>query len=58
MMYTRASADDYNEWKTEGWSAEDLLPLLKKTETFQAKGNEELHGKEGPLKVRRSLLPR
>ena len=55
MMYTRASADDYNEWKTDGWSAEDLLPLLQKTETFQAKGNEELHGKEGPLKVRLHL---
>ncbi|KAG9097489.1 hypothetical protein FRC06_007496, partial [Ceratobasidium sp. 370] len=30
LMYTRASASDYNDWKTPGWSSTDLLPLLRK----------------------------
>jgi alcohol oxidase len=34
MMYTRASASDYDEWKTKyqnpGWGSNDLIPLLRK----------------------------
>jgi alcohol oxidase len=30
MAYSRASASDYNDWKMDGWSFEDLLPLFKK----------------------------
>jgi len=30
MMYTRASASDYDDWRTEGWSFDDLKPLLLK----------------------------
>lgn len=30
MMYTRASASDYDDWNTEGWSFKDLKPLLLK----------------------------
>jgi alcohol oxidase len=34
MMYTRASASDYDAWKTvhenPGWGSDDLVPLLKK----------------------------
>lgn len=33
-MYARAAASDYDDWATrfgnEGWSSEDLIPLLKK----------------------------
>lgn len=33
-MYTRAAASDYDDWATvygnRGWSAADLLPLLRK----------------------------
>ena len=32
MMYTRASASDYDAWNTEGWGFQDLLPLLKKVD--------------------------
>jgi len=28
MMYTRASASDYDDWNTEGWTFEELKPLL------------------------------
>ena len=30
MMYTRPQRSDLNSWKTPGWSADDLLPYLKK----------------------------
>ena len=30
MMYTRASASDYDDWNTEGWTFNDLKPLLLK----------------------------
>jgi alcohol oxidase len=30
MMYTRASASDYDDWNTEGWFFKDLKPLLLK----------------------------
>lgn len=30
MMYTRASASDYDDWNTEGWAFNDLKPLLLK----------------------------
>jgi choline dehydrogenase-like flavoprotein len=30
MMYTRGQAIDYDDWNTEGWSAKDLVPLLRK----------------------------
>ncbi|ELU42204.1 alcohol oxidase [Rhizoctonia solani AG-1 IA] len=28
--YTRPSASDFDDWKTEGWATKDLLPLLRK----------------------------
>jgi hypothetical protein len=34
MMYTRASASDYDDWEAvygnHGWGSKDLIPLLKK----------------------------
>ncbi|KAL1696896.1 alcohol oxidase-like protein [Schizophyllum commune] len=51
MMYTRAAASDYDDWGAPGWTADDLLPLLKKTETYQEEPNQPTHGYNGPLKV-------
>ena len=34
MMYTRASASDYDAWNTEGWSFDDLKPLFEKVFMF------------------------
>ncbi|KAI0703058.1 alcohol oxidase-like protein [Cytidiella melzeri] len=56
MMYTRAAASDYDEWevryKNTGWGSKDIIPLLKKTETYQvASGKDSVHGYSGPLKV-------
>jgi alcohol oxidase len=52
MMYTRASASDYDDFQAKGWSTEELIPLMKKHETYQrASSNPELHGFDGPIKV-------
>ncbi|KAI0350351.1 alcohol oxidase-like protein [Trametes cingulata] len=54
-MYTRASASDYDDWATlygnQGWSTAELLPLLKKCETYQIASDKPTHGYSGPLKV-------
>lgn len=52
MMYTRASWSDYDDFRTPGWTTKELLPLMKKHETYQrACNNRDLHGFEGPIKV-------
>ncbi|KAK2792981.1 Alternative oxidase, mitochondrial precursor [Onygenales sp. PD_10] len=52
MMYTRASASDYDDFKAKGWTTKELLPLMRKHETYQrACNNRDLHGFEGPIKV-------
>ena len=30
MMYTRAQGVDFDDWETKGWTANDLLPLMKR----------------------------
>ncbi|KAH8989706.1 hypothetical protein EDB92DRAFT_1947153 [Lactarius akahatsu] len=58
MMYTRPSASDYDDWETvyqsPGWGSKDLIPLLRKIETYQipASGG-PTHGTDGPLGVSR-----
>lgn len=55
MKYTRASASDYDDWETlyvnEGWGSKDMIPLLKKVETYEVDGDQSSHGQSGPIKV-------
>lgn len=52
MMYTRASASDYDDFKAKGWSTKELIPLMRKHETYQRScNNRDLHGFDGPIKV-------
>ncbi|KAH8989703.1 alcohol oxidase-like protein [Lactarius akahatsu] len=55
MMYTRPSASDFDDWETvyqnPGWGSKDLIPLLKKIETYQVPGGGPTHGTDGPLAV-------
>ncbi|KAI9694261.1 MAG: Alternative oxidase, mitochondrial precursor [Bogoriella megaspora] len=52
MMYTRASASDYDDFQTKGWTTKELIPLMKKHETYQRScNNRDIHGFEGPIKV-------
>lgn len=35
MMYTRPPATDFDDWKTSGWSGEDMMPYFKKVDESQ-----------------------
>ncbi|PSR75149.1 hypothetical protein PHLCEN_2v9292 [Hermanssonia centrifuga] len=55
-MYNRAVASDFDDWENvfgnPGWGSKEIVPLLKKTETYQvAPGKDDIHGYTGPLKV-------
>jgi hypothetical protein len=52
QMYTRASASDYDDFQAKGWTTKELIPLMRKHETYQrASNNRDIHGFEGPIKV-------
>ncbi|SMY20971.1 unnamed protein product [Zymoseptoria tritici ST99CH_1A5] len=51
LVYTRPSRSDFDSWKSEGWSADDMMPFLKKLETYHGKGDMERHGDSGPINV-------
>ncbi|KAI0383470.1 putative alcohol oxidase [Hypomontagnella monticulosa] len=51
MMYTRAQRCDYDSWNTEGWSTEDLLPYLRRFETYHGQSGKDYHGYQGPIHV-------
>ncbi|KAF6747541.1 alcohol oxidase [Ephemerocybe angulata] len=52
QMYTRASASDWDDFKTPGWTAQDLLPLMKRLENYQKPSNSPaLHGYDGPIAI-------
>jgi alcohol oxidase len=38
-MYTRASASDYDDFQAKGWTTKELIPLMKKHETYQRSCN-------------------
>ncbi|PPQ64204.1 hypothetical protein CVT24_008622 [Panaeolus cyanescens] len=55
MVYTRASASDYDDWEqvhgNRGWGSDSLVPLLKKAETYQEEDTNGTHGRSGPIKA-------
>ncbi|KAI0398755.1 alcohol oxidase [Xylaria palmicola] len=51
MMYSRAQRADWDSWRTPGWSANEMLPFLKKLETYHGPGLMENHGSNGPIHV-------
>ncbi|KAK0236115.1 GMC oxidoreductase-domain-containing protein [Armillaria nabsnona] len=53
VMYTRASASDYDAWEifgNHGWGSKDLIPLANKVETYQ-RGSDPTHGTNGPIAI-------
>ncbi|KAH7888381.1 GMC oxidoreductase-domain-containing protein [Phlebopus sp. FC_14] len=56
MVYVRGAASDYDQWAqfgNEGWSYADLLPLMKKIETYEGEQDQPTHGYSGPIHVSR-----
>jgi choline dehydrogenase-like flavoprotein len=54
MMYTRAQGVDFDSWNTDGWRAEDMIPLCNKLETYHPKGegiDQSKHGHVSPQTV-------
>ncbi|MDG2496049.1 MAG: choline dehydrogenase [Alphaproteobacteria bacterium] len=57
MVYIRGNSADYDHWNqlgNAGWSYESVLPYFKRAEDFEGDGDEEYHGKGGPLSVKKS----
>ena len=57
MIYTRGHSSDYDHWRqlgNPGWSYDDVLPYFKRAENYEGDGDEEFHGKDGPLNVKKS----
>ncbi|KXN85514.1 Alcohol oxidase [Leucoagaricus sp. SymC.cos] len=51
QMYTRASGSDWDDFKQPGWTAKDLLPLMKRLENYQKPVNNDTHGYDGPIAI-------
>ncbi|KAG2357740.1 GMC oxidoreductase-domain-containing protein [Suillus spraguei] len=51
MVYTRAPASDFDDWCADGWESENLIPLMKKFETYEVQPDRPTHGYSGPIKV-------
>jgi choline dehydrogenase len=62
MLYVRGAPADFDGWAQmgcRGWSYDDVLPYFKKSESYVQKGDPEVRGQGGPLKVEdyRTILP-
>jgi choline dehydrogenase-like flavoprotein len=60
MLYVRGHPRDYDEWADlgcDGWDWENVLPFFRKAEG-NARGADDLHGADGPLKVTDQSEPR
>ncbi|KAK8017473.1 hypothetical protein PG993_013799 [Apiospora rasikravindrae] len=51
MMYMRAQKCDFDSWRTPGWTSDELMPFIKKWETYHGLGNPDDHGYDGPVQV-------
>ncbi|RDL34680.1 Uncharacterized protein BP5553_07808 [Venustampulla echinocandica] len=51
LTYSRAQRQDLDSWKMPGWSANELLPFMKKLETYHGPGTSETHGADGPVQI-------
>ncbi|KAK7936733.1 uncharacterized protein PG986_015171 [Apiospora aurea] len=56
LMYSRPQRSDYNSWQAPGWSAEELLPYMKKTETYHGNDPKNVHGHDGPIEISRGTF--
>ncbi|KAH8667056.1 putative glucose dehydrogenase [Xylariales sp. PMI_506] len=51
MTYSRAQRSDFDSWGSPEWSANSILPYLKKLETYHGPGPKDTHGSDGPIHV-------
>ncbi|KAK3295243.1 GMC oxidoreductase-domain-containing protein [Chaetomium fimeti] len=58
MTYSRAQKSDFDSWGVPGWSGADMLPYLKKLETYHGKDDKGVHGYDGPIHISRGTYHR
>ena len=54
QIYNRGNPWDWDNWAAlgnDGWSFEEILQVFKRAENFEGTGQDEYHGKGGPLTV-------
>ncbi|KAF8553985.1 alcohol oxidase [Imleria badia] len=54
MGYVRGAASDYDDWEAlgnKGWSFNEVLPLIRKLETFTPISDRPTHGYSGPIQI-------
>ncbi|KAM4063945.1 GMC oxidoreductase [Hirsutella rhossiliensis] len=51
MTYSRAQRRDFDSWKMPGWYADELLPFIRKLETYYGPGPPETHGTSGSVQI-------
>ena len=59
MIYIRGQREDYDGWAAQGnpgWSYAEVLPYFKRAED-NARGEDDFHGIEGPLRVQDLTSP-
>ncbi|KAI8628943.1 alcohol oxidase [Xylariaceae sp. FL1651] len=56
MMYSRAQRSDWDSWQTPGWTSDEMIPFLKKLETYHGPGSMDTHGSDGPIQVSRGTF--
>ena len=53
LIYIRGQREDFDHWRqlgNTGWGFDDVLPYFRRSEG-NARGGDDLHGADGPLKV-------
>ncbi|APX89345.1 choline dehydrogenase [Brevirhabdus pacifica] len=61
LLYVRGQPQDYDGWAQAGctgWSWADVLPLFRRSETWEGEDDTGLRGTNGPLSVQNSRLRR
>jgi choline dehydrogenase len=56
MIYVRGQPEDFDHWSqlgNRGWGWDDVLPYFKTAESWEG-GEDEFHGKDGPLLTSRT----
>ncbi|RMX87923.1 hypothetical protein D0869_02006 [Hortaea werneckii] len=49
--YSRAKAQDFDDWNVPGWTAKDVIPFMQKLEDYHGPGSPSVHGYGGPVEV-------
>ena len=61
LLYVRGQPQDYDRWAqmgNTGWSWDEVMPLFRRSESWNGPNGSHLRGRDGPLSVQPSRLSR